>query len=146
MSEAAVLAAIVLGFAVLLAVKRASGLRFCVLCASLAGTWLVLLGLYRAGAYGNPLLLALLMGQSVTGLHYLLEKKVPDDLLVFRLPFVLTLTALAYLLLAPGAPVAAALAAVLAVAWAAALAVYARRDVGRFRRLARQLVECCRDW
>ena len=114
MSEAAVLAAIVLGFAVLLAVKRASGLRFCVLCASLAGTWLVLLVLYRTGEYGNTLLLALLMGQSVTGLHYLLEKKVPDDLLVFRLPFVLTLTALAYLLLAPGASVAAAPAAVLA--------------------------------
>jgi len=145
-SEAAVLAAIAVGFAVLLALKRASGLRFCVLCASLAGTWLVLLVLYRTGGYGNALLLALLMGQSVTGLHYLLDKRLPEDLLVFRLPFVLTLTALAYLLLAPGASVAAALAAVLAAAWAAALAVYARRDVGRFRRLARQLVECCRDW
>lgn len=146
MSEAAVLAAIVVGFAVLLALKHASGLRFCVLCASLAGTWLVLLVLYRAGMYGNTLLLALLMGQSVTGLHYLLEKRVPESLLVFRLPFVLTLTALAYLLLAPGAPGAAALAVVLAAVWAAALAVYARRDVGRFRRLARQIVECCRDW
>jgi len=144
-SEAAVLAAIAVGFAVLLALKRASGLRFCVLCASLAGTWLVLLVLYRTSGYGNALLLALLMGQSVTGLHYLLEKRVPESLLVFRLPFVLTLTALAYLLLAPNAP-AAALTAVVAAVWAAALAVYARRDVGRFRRLARQLVECCRDW
>ena len=116
------------------------------LCVSLAGTWLVLLVLFRTGGYGNTLLLALLMGQSVTGLHYLLEKRVPENLLIFRLPFVLTLTALAYLLLAPGAPVAAALATVLAAAWAAALAVYAWRDVGRFRRLARQIVECCRDW
>lgn len=146
MSEAAVLAAIAAGFALLLALKRASGLRFCVLCVSLAGTWLVLFVLYRTGAYANTLLLALLMGQSVTGLHYLLEKRLPESLLVFRLPFVLSLTALAYLLLAPGVSAAAALAAVLAVVWAAALAVYARRDAGRFRQLARQLVECCRDW
>lgn len=146
MSEAAVLAAIALGFALLLALKRASGLRFCVLCVSLAGTWVALFILYWMGAYANTLLLALLMGQSVTGVHYLLEKRVPEHLLVFRLPFVLTLTALAYLLLAPGASVAAALGVVLAAVWAAALAVYARRDVGRFRRLARQLVECCRDW
>ncbi len=146
MSEAAVLAAIVIGFAGLLALKRASGLRFCVLCASLAGAWLVLLVLYRAGVYANPVLLALLMGQSVTGLHYLLEKKVPEDLLVFRLPFVLTLTAIFYLLLVPAAATAAALAGVLAAAWAAAIAVYARRDAGRFKQLARQIVQCCRDW
>ena len=63
----------------------------------------------------------------------------------FRLRFWISLV-LTIPVLAPGASVATALAVVLAVAWAAALAVYARRDVGRFRRLARQLVECCRDW
>jgi hypothetical protein len=100
-TEAAVIAGMVAAFAVLLALKRLSGLRFCVLCVTVGATWLALLALHWAGTYENRVLLALLMGQTITGLHYLVEGRVREELLVFRLPFVLTLVALFYLAIAP---------------------------------------------
>jgi len=144
-SVAVVLGAIVAAFAALLAVKAASGGRFCVLCASIAGTWLVLLALHHAGRFDDPVLLALLMGQSVTGIYHLLETRVRESWLVFRLPFVLTLTLLFYFLVTLDSgllPVVIGLAAL----WLAALAIHASRRAGGAGALARQLIECCKNW
>jgi hypothetical protein len=145
-TEAAVIAGMVAAFAVLLALKRLSGLRFCVLCVTVGATWLALLALHWAGTYENRVLLALLMGQTITGLHYLVEGRVREELLVFRLPFVLTLVALFYLAIAPDAAVAAGLSGVVAATWVIALAVYATRNVDGLKSIARQVIECCKDW
>jgi hypothetical protein len=86
------------------------------------------------------------MGQTITGLHYLVEGRVREELLVFRLPFVLTLVALFYLAIAPDAAVAAGLSGVVAATWVIALAVYATRNVDGLKSIARQVIECCKDW
>ncbi len=145
MTTLAVFGAAIAMFAVLLAVKAASGLRFCVLCASIAAVWIGLLALHRFGVTSDPVLLALLMGQSVTGLTYLLEKRVAEPWLVFRLPLVLTLTLAFYFAITLERALTAPLAAVAAV-WVVALVLFANRHPGALGNLARQVVACCRDW
>lgn len=57
-------------------VRRAFGFGFCVICATVSSTWLLLLVLKAAG-YDIPLLIvAILMGESVAGLMYQFEKRV----------------------------------------------------------------------
>lgn len=145
MTVALVVAAIVAAFVVLLSVKQVSGYRFCVLCVSIGGTWVVLLALHWLGVFDNPVLLALLMGQTVVGFHYLIEARVREELLVFRLPFVLTLMVLFYFAITLDPAVVSAGLAV-AATWIAAFLVFARRDAGKLRGLARQIIECCKDW
>ena len=79
-----------------LVARNLTNLRFCVLCVSISLTWLGLLGLYKLNRFYNPILLGLLIGQSITGLYYLAIKKLDRSLRIFTLPFVLTLTALSY--------------------------------------------------
>lgn len=145
MTVALVLAIVVAAFVILLSLKQMSGYRFCVLCVSISGTWLALLALHWLEVFDNPVLLALLMGQTVVGLHYLIESQISEDLLIFRLPFVLTLTVLFYFAITLDPTVAPAGLAVTAT-WIAAFAVYVRRDADKLKRLARQIIECCKDW
>jgi hypothetical protein len=142
---ALVVAAIVAAFVILLPLKQVSGYRFCVLCVSISGVWLTLLTLHWLEIFDNPVLLALLMGQTVVGLNYLVERRISEDLLIFRLPFVLTLTVLFYFAITLDPTVATAGLAV-AATWIAALLLYARRDAGKLKGIARQIIECCKDW
>ena len=73
--------------------------RFCVVCASVSLTWLGLLGLYYFDLFDDTILLAILMGQSITGLYYFIDKKVAKSLRIFSLPFLLSLTAAVYMLI-----------------------------------------------
>ncbi len=139
----AVTVAVAALFAVMLAL-RSLGLRLCAICASVTLTWAVLLALYRLGLFPYPSVVALLMGESVVGLYFLVERRAREDLLVFRLPFLLTLTLAAYALLGQG-PVLAPLAALAAI-WAVFAAVHAGRTRGRARALAARLIACCKNW
>ncbi len=145
MTVALVVAAIVAAFVILLPLKQVSGYRFCVLCVSISGVWLALLALHWLEIFDNPVLLALLMGQTVVGLNYLVERRISEDLLIFRLPFVLTLTVLFYFAITLDPTVATAGLAV-AATWIATLVLYARRNAGKLRGIARQIIECCKDW
>lgn len=145
MIVALVVAAIVAAFVILLPLKQVSGYRFCVLCVSISGVWFTLLVLHWLEIFDNPVLLALLMGQTVVGLNYLVERRISEDLLIFRLPFVLTLTVLFYFAITLDPTVATAGLAVAAM-WIATLVLYARRNAGKLRGIARQIIECCKDW
>src|SRR3990172_12373852 len=73
--------------------------RFCVVCASVSLTWLGLLGLYYFDLFDDTIMLAILMGQSITGLYYFIDKRVSKSLRIFSLPFLLSLTAAVYMLI-----------------------------------------------
>ena len=70
-----VIAAISALFVILLVIKSLAKLKLCVICLSVSVTWLAMLVMYKLGYFENPALLALLMGQSITGIYYLFEKK-----------------------------------------------------------------------
>lgn len=132
-------------FLLLLLGKEFSGRKFCVICAGIAGAWIGMLIFYRLGGCGEPLLIALLMGQSITGVYYLLGAKLPERLAVFRLPFLLTATFLAYLLLSGWKGVSKEVV-FLGLLWLGFWIIYIRRGKTKIREVFRSLIACCRDW
>ena len=81
-------------------VKKLLKLDICAICAAVSSTWLALLALYYAGYRIDPLMPAILMGQSVTGLMYMYERRVKKTKfrwpLAFRIFFPLGGTLLVY--------------------------------------------------
>jgi len=144
MSLLFVLAAITVAFIILLLIKVSVSWRFCAICLAVSLTWLGLLIAYHSGQFNNGLLLALLMGQSVAGIYYLLEKRAPRRWLVFRLPAILSLTALFYsgLTLDFYWPAWSLLAAL----WSIAGVIYAYRTRPKLKLVAKKLIACCGDW
>lgn len=57
-------------FAVFIALKSVTPVKICALCASVATTWLGLLALKLVLGIGDMTLIAILMGESVTGIMY----------------------------------------------------------------------------
>lgn len=147
--SALVIVAITGFFIILLAGKSLAGRfvrkRVCVLCASVSLTWIVLLFLYYAGVFHNTVLLALLMGESVTGIYYLVERKVPKAYHLFRLPFLLTVTFAAYFLLDFSSIDTLAVFAI-GVVWLLFGAVYLFRAVPRVRQIGEKIIACCKNW
>lgn len=131
-------------FVLLLFVKSVSNVEFCVVCASVSGTWLALLGLLYAGYYGNELVIALLVGGSIVGAMYRLKGRLPDRFAVFTLPYVLTATAAGYLLLASEAFLH--VIALLIGVWLVTGLLYAYRENERVEAAFDEAIACCRDW
>ena len=130
-------------FAILLVLKQAFSLKICVLCASIFLTWTSLLVLYKLGKFHNVVLLSLLMGQSITGIYYALEKRVKSALRVFALPFFLSLTTLFYLVIV-GKTLLAPLFVLLGL-WVVAYIIFAWRNDPAKKRVANAVMECCKD-
>jgi hypothetical protein len=118
--------------------------RICTLCVAVSMTWAGLLAAYHMGWLGSALLPALLMGQSITGIYYQFEKRVPRPLLVFRLPFLLTITYFFYGALTLQAHLWAAL--FLAGLWLCGLLLYAHQNNPRLREVVQKIIDCCGDW
>ena len=138
-----VFSGIVIGFALLLVFKKITSLRFCVACVSIAGAWVLLLVLYWFGIFDNLILLALLMGQSIVGVYYLLEKRLPQRYQVFRMPFLLSATFVAYTTLA-GLEFPALW--LLVSLWIASGLLYFYRHHPKLKSTVDHLLACCRDW
>ena len=118
---------------------------FCVICASVSMTWISLLVLFLSGKFSDSVIIALLMGQSMVGLYYTLEKRVDEDVKIFRLPFLLTLIFLGYHAIKfPGFSLNALFLVLLL--WVVFLTVYFLRNNYRVRTVAKKIIECCKNW
>ncbi len=144
-----VLVGITILFFVFLALKELLRGRFkeefCVICAAVSITWITLLFLYWFNIFDNPIILALLIGQSIIGIFYLTDSKVKDGLKLFRLPFLLTLTLIGYLFLMAQDNIAKELIFVLFV-WAFFMLIYACRSNKKVKMFIKKLLECCKRW
>lgn len=124
-------------------VKYFAKLRFCILCISIALTWIVLLVLFKSGRFHDQVLLSLLMGQTIGGIFYLVQGRVPKALRVFTLPFFLSLTAIFYILIT--ADIILPVFILLTVLWVLAWLIFtSRNDPGR-RPITKAIMECCED-
>lgn len=65
-------------FILYLIAQAVTRLRLGALCAGVSSTWTVLLFLYWAGMFENLALIALLMGGSLVGLYYAVEKRTQE--------------------------------------------------------------------
>lgn len=133
-------------FALALGFKAKTKKRFCAICAGVVLTWVGLFLLWKAGIYsGNKTIIALLMGQSVTGVYYLMEAKFERLAGLFRLPLLLTLTLAAYLLLT-GTEGVKNVFVFLAALWIVFVVVYAGKRHPKIGVLFKQIIECCKNW
>ncbi len=139
----AVFFAITILFIVLLAMKKVTTYRFCVLCVSVSLSWVGLLLLLQLGFFENVALVALLMGQSVVGLYYFAEKRLPQQYMVFRLAGLLTLTYAAYAILIGFNLLPLFL---LVPVWSISGLLYAYRNTPRVKSTVEHILACCRDW
>lgn len=142
MLTAAVL--LTLTFLGLLIVKSTVGVRLCALCGAVSGTWLVLLGLSYAGQYVNETVIALLLGQSIVGVLYVLRTRLPAQYEVYSFPFVLGGTVLGYVAVTGELLVEASI--LTAGVWLAAGLLFTYRENDRVATVFDEVVACCRDW
>ncbi len=134
-------------FILLLIVKSVGKWNFCVLCAGVSLTWLTLLGLYWGNVLHDTVTLILLIGNSIVGIYYLVEKKVEEKFYIFRLPFFLTLLLFGYELITFTALLQILYSLLLlASLWLLSGIIFAYRNSPSFRKMASALLACCRNW
>ncbi len=118
--------------------------KICALCLSIIITWAGLLILYWTGRFENLLIIALLMGGSVLGIFYTVERNVKKDLTLFRLPFFLTLLSMGYFLLTFENFLNVLI--LLVILWSIFLIIYLYRRNKNLNLLVKKIVECCKKW
>jgi len=118
--------------------------KICALCFSIIITWVGLLILYWSGRFENILIIALLMGGSVLGIFYAVERHVKKDKTIFRLPFFLTLLSLGYFLLTFENILKVLI--LLVILWVIFLLIYTYRKNKSFNLVVNKIVECCKKW
>ncbi|MBS3092655.1 hypothetical protein J4466_04515 [Candidatus Pacearchaeota archaeon] len=118
--------------------------NFCVICISIILTWLGLLVLYWYGLFDNILAISLLMGMSLTGIYYFIDKKIGKKnkkLKIFRLPFILTLIIIAYYVINfKGFENIIKSALIFIILWALFVLIYFYNNT----KFIKKLIECCK--
>lgn len=139
-----VITSILVLFVIMIVLLRPLGFRVCALCAAVSGTWILLLILTATGTFKEPLLIAILMGESAVGLMSLMTKRLPW-FEIFRLPFLLTLTwIIARIVGVQGGNMI--IISTLAVLWIITILIHATRHAPRVGAAWKRLAACCRNW
>lgn len=117
---------------------------WCAICLANTFTWIALFIMYQFGFYTNLTLIALMMGLTILGLYYTIEKVVSKSLLLFRLPFLLTIIAMGHTILAKSVDFQATL--LVGGVWIIFTLLYAYRQSPLLQTTITKLVECCKKW
>lgn len=134
-------------FLIFLLIKAISKYKFCTLCASVALTWISLLILFWLNKFSNPVLVALLIGNSVVGIYYLAEKKISEKFHIFRLPFFLTLLLIGYSLVFKANTKDLFLTLILiASLWIIFGFIYFNRNNPKLKSIIESIINCCKNW
>lgn len=134
-------------FLMILVIKSFSKYKLCVLCVAVATTWISLLILYWKGIFVDNILLSILIGNSVVGFYYLIEKKISEKFYIFRLPFFLTLLLIGYELISFAALIQIASAMILVgILWLLTAILFIYRNNPSFKKTVSALIECCKNW
>ncbi len=143
-----VLLSIVALFLIILLLKEALPTKMqgniCALCLAVVITWVSYLILYWWGLFQNKIIIALLMGNSMLGLFYLVEKSVPASWKIFRLPAYLTMLFLALLIL--GEQELPAMGILIGMLWIIFFVLFYGQGNSRFRSWSEKIIKCCKNW
>ncbi|MEX2368823.1 MAG: hypothetical protein WD552_00295 [Candidatus Paceibacterota bacterium] len=139
-----ILIGIVALFSLFVLFRSILSLQVCALCAAVSTTWIALLLLFYTGVSIDPVLVGILIGGSVVGSMYLLEKKLPERFHVFRLPFFLTFVSVGYWLL--GGDIVWLSVFVLLVVWLLVGGLFIWRNTSKLKLLVQEIINCCKNW
>ena len=131
-------------FFILLLAKQILHWEYCVLCVTISLSWITLLTLYWLRLYDNLLFIALLLGGTIVGIYYVVEKKVKEDVTLFRLPFLLTMICLGYFLVTFS--MEGSVVGVLAAVWILCAILYNYRTNSYFTLSVQKMIACCKKW
>ena len=138
------LAGIVGLFFILLILKNILNFKkLCVLCVSVSLTSIVLLILFLTNIFTDKIIIAILMGHTSLGIFYLWEKNVREKFKIFRLPLLLTFIFIIYAVLENFE--FNSLLLILGL-WIVFSLIYLFRNNKKFSKVAKKLIECCRNW
>lgn len=131
----------IVAFFVILLIKSLIKKEFCAICVAVSLTWIFLLILNKLSLFDNKIVIAVLMGQSVLGIFYLAEKKAQNNLKFFRLPFLLTLTFVAYSVIGE---FVFSVAKLLLGLWLFFLAIFLYRNNAKVNVFVEKIIACCK--
>ncbi len=114
--------------------------NFCLVCASIFLTWLFFLILHYLGYFQNKIILALLIGGTISGIFNLLKTK----LNVFKLPFILTLFAFGYFLLVQ--KINFYILSFLIFLWLIFSLIFIISKNQNLKESLNKILECCKNW
>lgn len=117
--------------------------NFCVICASIISSWIILLILNYLEIFNNEVLIALLIGISVAGGFYFIDSKVNEKTKIFKLPLLLSLALIAYSLIDLEGTLKPIF--LLGILWIVFGFIYLLSGKN-LKSLAKKLVECCKRW
>jgi len=143
---------IILLFFVLLFVKQFFSEKiknkFCVICITITLTWIILLIIYWMGYFEDKLIIGLLMGCTIIGVYYIVEKKMNRKYSLFRLPFLLTLIFIGYNLIGKNIELSNIIDVVilLVILWILFLFLLSYHKNKTLNRIVNKIVECCKKW
>lgn len=119
--------------------------KFCVVCTAVSLTWIVLLILYWLDIFNNQIILALLIGGSTVGIFYLVDGMVDEKFKIFRLPFLLTIIIIGYLLIMIPSDIIKIIVLLLAL-WLMFIIIFVHRNNRKMNSFVKKLLECCKKW
>lgn len=131
-------------FVLFVGARAVFSLNVCALCAAVSLTWIILLGLSYTDYPVDPVAVGILMGGSVVGTMYTLERKVPERIQMFKLPFLATGIVAAYFLIVQHITIEAT--GIVALLWVGAGAIYVGRNTPSVKTIGQNIIECCKDW
>ena len=117
--------------------------KFCTLCISVSLIWIVLFILYLTDIFADKIIIAILMGHTSLGLFYLWEKNTKEKSKIFRLPLLLTFIFIIYTVLENFE--FNSLLLIIGV-WIIFSLIYLFRNNKKFSKVAKKLIECCKNW
>jgi len=128
-----------------LIVQSVTKKTFCALCVSVSLSWAIFLAVALFTQWFDPKILAVFMGTSITGILYVVEKKIPPRLNIFKMPFFLSLALTAYALVGlVSAPVPLML--LMGSLWLITGFIYLFQTHPRLKHIATRLIECCKNF
>jgi|GEM_PF-2522591 len=141
------LALIVLLFPIgILLRKRAPNL--CAICFATSGAWIIgFIYMLISGSTisdTNILSLGILMGGSVVGSMYYLSSKLSEENQLFKLPYLITLFALVYMVLTR--EFVGSMVVGVGGLWLLFFLLFSVRDSGRLKGSIAHIIKCCKNW
>ncbi|MEX0920094.1 MAG: hypothetical protein WDZ69_00755 [Candidatus Pacearchaeota archaeon] len=118
--------------------------KLCTICLAVTLTWIGLLVSYWSGIFDNLIIISLLMGSTILGIFYIVEKKVKKELTVFRLPFLLTLFFIGYSALTISIHTSTLF--FLVAFWIFFILIYSYKNNKKINSFTNKIVECCKKW
>ena len=144
MSLAITLGTIITLFAVLVTIKSFIRKEFCAICTSVTITWIVLLIAYMTRILNDQIIIGILIGQTIHGAYTILTKK--EKMKIYSLPILLTLTTIGYALITRSIPNQFIVLTILTTMWAFALLLNAHIYNPKIQKIAKNIINCCKNW